>query len=179
MRSHSIRPIFYLLAALLLCSDSQILGEEFNILLEEISFVYDGRENSEIDLVINAGDTVRWTWATGFHNVVVTDGNSDNVFHDHGHNEHSDQTHDDDSPVFISSGDPTNVAGTAFDVTFDKPGVYFYHCHPHESVGMISSITVVPEPRFSPQALIGCVYFVTVATWRRRVRLLGSATRSN
>jgi len=92
------------------------------------------------NITIEIGDTVRWTWQTlpgEFHNVVSGSGTP--PVHD-GH---------------FRSGDPTDVPGTTFEVTFNDdflvmhtvPGnVYEYYCEVHWGSGMIGSITVVPHP---------------------------------
>lgn len=121
-------------------------GETFEVTLEGLSFWYAGMANMEIDLAIDPGDTIRWSWVEGFHNVV------------------SGFPEDPDTGELFFSGEPTGEAGTIFEFTFIEPGVYGYHCHPHEGVGMVSSITVVPEP--STLALLGVV---ACACLRRRV----------
>ncbi len=83
------------------------------------------------DLTIQLGDTVRWTWAGGFHNVESgVSGAHDGNFR---------------------SGNPTSANGTIFEFTFDQafldanpmPGnVYPYYCVVHEGVGMIASLTI-------------------------------------
>ncbi|MCH7703148.1 MAG: PEP-CTERM sorting domain-containing protein [Planctomycetes bacterium] len=77
---------------------------------------------------IEPGDAIRWLWVEGFHNVV------------------SGLPESGDAGELFFSGPPTAVPGTTFEFTFNEPGVYGYHCHPHEELGMVSSITVVPEP---------------------------------
>ncbi|MCP4589957.1 MAG: IPTL-CTERM sorting domain-containing protein [bacterium] len=86
-------------------------------------------------LTVDEGDTVKWTWAGGFHDVEsgvggAYDGNFD-------------------------SGSPTSVGGTTFEVTFDAaflsanamPGnVYPYYCSVHFGSGMDGTITVTPNP---------------------------------
>ncbi len=83
------------------------------------------------DVSIEVGDTVRWTWVSGFHNVEsgvngVHDGN-------------------------FFSGAPTSVPGTTYEVTFDSDflaahpmpdNVYPYYCVVHEAFGMIGSVAV-------------------------------------
>ena len=103
-------------------------GETFVVSLDGPSFVYDGMTDMDIDLTIGLGDTVRWEWVSGFHNVVsgfpgeVGEG------------------------LLFDSGDPTSGVGTSFEFTFDESGLYGYHCEVHESIGMISQVRVVPTP---------------------------------
>ncbi len=107
---------------------SEVRAETYEVALDGISFWYDGQENMDIELLILPGDTVRWLWVSGFHNVVSGfpgGGNEGDLFF---------------------SGSPTGVLGTTFEFTFLEPGVYGYHCHPHEAFGMISFVTVTPEP---------------------------------
>ncbi|MEE9212071.1 MAG: plastocyanin/azurin family copper-binding protein [Phycisphaeraceae bacterium] len=81
-------------------------------------------------LVIDVGDTVRWIWDGGGHNVVSgSPGVPDGAFY---------------------SGLPA-PAGTIFEVVFDQAfldanpvpgGLYDYYCEPHADFGMIGSIDV-------------------------------------
>ena len=104
-------------------------GETFVVELDGPSFVYDGMLDMDIDLNITVGDTVRWEWVSGFHNVV-------NGF-----------PGDPDEGTLFNSGPPTSDAGTFFEYTFDDEGVFGYHCEVHETIGMISFVTVaVPAP---------------------------------
>jgi plastocyanin len=87
------------------------------------------------DLVIEVGDTVRWTWIGGFHNVE----SGVNAVHD----------------GIFRSGDPTSDVGTVFEVTFDEQflldnpvsdDVYDYYCIVHVGLDMVGSIEVVTCP---------------------------------
>jgi len=98
----------------------------YDIELDGIQFVYDGVSNRNIDLTIQLGDTVRWTWVSGLHNVT------------------SGEEHGTGGSLF-SSGMPTDEVGTIFEYTFNDLGMFPY-CGPHEVVGMVSAVTVVPEP---------------------------------
>ena len=83
------------------------------------------------DLTIEVGDTVRWTWANGLHNIEsgvggVFDGN-------------------------FTSGAPVTLAGFTYEFTFDQafltakpmPGnAYPYYCIVHEAFGQVGTITV-------------------------------------
>ncbi|MHC5111360.1 MAG: cupredoxin domain-containing protein [Planctomycetota bacterium] len=87
------------------------------------------------DITITEGDTIRWTWNGGNHDVESgVGGNPDGNF---------------------DSGAPTDVNGTEFQLTFDQafldanpmPGdVYPYYCSIHVGVGMTGSVTVEPGP---------------------------------
>ncbi len=99
-------------------------AETYEVTLEGFSYGYDGMQNMDIELAIEPGDTIRWLWVEGFHNVV-------SGFPESG-----------DAGELFFSGPPTAVPGITFEFTFNEPGVYGYHCHPHEALGMISSITV-------------------------------------
>ena len=87
------------------------------------------------DITILAGDTVRWTWQGGFHNVESgVGGVHDGAFR---------------------SGDPTSATGITYEVTFDaaflaanpKPDdVYPYYCAIHVGGGMVGSVTVIACP---------------------------------
>lgn len=103
-------------------------AEVFEVTLQGFWFSYDGQQNMDIELTISPGDTVRWLWVEGFHNVVSGfpgDGNEGELF---------------------LSGPPTDEPGTSFEFTFLEPGVFGYHCHPHGDFGMISFVTVIPAP---------------------------------
>lgn len=130
-----------LLVAAVALTGGAASGETYNVTLEGPNFVYDGQTNMNIDLTIQAGDTVLWTWVSGFHNVVSgTEGEPD-------------------EGVLFSSGDPTGAAGTTFEFTFNDVGLYDYHCEVHAGVGMVSQVRVVPTPAsaalLAPGALLG------------------------
>lgn len=113
---------------ILLCTSSGAQADVFEVTLEGLWYSYDGQQNMDIDLTINTGDTVRWLWVEGFHNVVSgfpEDGNPGEIF---------------------SSGPPVDDPGLIFEFTFLESGVFGYHCHPHEEFGMISYVTVIPTP---------------------------------
>lgn len=113
----------------------------WDVSLSGMNFVFDGQNNTDISLIINTGDTVRWTWLSGFHNVVSGDPGAP------------------DAGDLFSSGSPTGTAGTTFEHTFLNLGEFTYHCEIHGSGGMISSVTVVPAPTTAavvlPLALAG------------------------
>jgi plastocyanin len=72
---------------------------------------------------VKVGQTVRWTWAGGTHNVVsgpdcnTEDGN-------------------------FKSGAP--VGGGTFDKKFEKAGTFPYYCEPHCAMGMKGEVVVEP-----------------------------------
>lgn len=103
-------------------------GDTYNITLDGMDFVYNGQTNMDIELILNVGDTVEWTWVSGFHNVA-------SGFPGGG-----------DEGVLFRSGDPTDTAGTTFSYTFMDVGTVGYFCEIHESMGMVSQVTVVPTP---------------------------------
>lgn len=90
-----------------------------------------GLDFAPADLTIALGDTVRWTWQGGSHNVEsgvggVHDGN-------------------------FTSGAPTPAVGTVYEVIFDDEflkshpmpdDVYPYYCINHFGLGMVGQITV-------------------------------------
>ena len=114
--------------AVALCAGVAAGGDVYNIELDGPDFVYNGQTNMDIDLAINTGDTVVWTWVSGFHNVVWG------------------MPGDGDAGALFDSGDPTGTAGTTLEFTFNDVGVYSYHCEVHAGVGMMSQIRVVPAP---------------------------------
>jgi plastocyanin len=80
------------------------------------------------NLVINAGDTVTFTNAGGFHNV-ASDPGAVTEFHC--------STACGDSPA----GDPSGAAWVQV-ISFPTPGTVGYHCDAHQGSGMVGSITV-------------------------------------
>ena len=99
------------------------LADEFVVTLESHGFVYDGNVNLDIDLTIRPGDSVRWVWVSGIHNVVSGD---------HG---------DPDEGMEFNSGDPVGPP-EEFVHTFENPGDFRYHCDVHIPFGMISEVKV-------------------------------------
>ncbi len=99
------------------CAACPVRAETFEVTLEGISFFYDGLANMDIELFLEPGDTVRWLWVEGFHNVV------------------SGFPGEDYAGDLFFSGPPTGAPGTIFELTFRDPGIYGYHCHPHEESG--------------------------------------------
>ena len=82
-----------------------------------------------VDPTINVGDTIQWTWDTGFHSTTAAAGQAETW----------------DSGVV--------GPGSTFDHIFNSVGTFNYYCIPHGSDlgggnvgGMSGSITVVPEP---------------------------------
>ena len=81
-------------------------------------------------ITIDAGDSIRWIWAGGLHNVESGTGTFDGRF---------------------TSGSPTDVVGTQFEQTFDaaflaaNPAAgnsYPYYCVVHFGFGMTGTVTV-------------------------------------
>lgn len=81
------------------------------------------------NVTINVGDTIRWVWATGNHNVVSgTGGTADNKFCSP-----NNQT---------CATTPVSAAGATYSFTFTTKGSYPYFCRPHVGAGMVGTITV-------------------------------------
>lgn len=80
---------------------------------------------------IRVGDTVKWTWASGGHNVVSgTSGVADDKFC---------------SPADTACATaPTSLAGTVYTHTFTSAGTFDYFCKPHATFGMTGKIIVGP-----------------------------------
>ena len=85
---------------------------------------------------IRVGDSVRWVWLDGIHN--VESGTVEGFLGVHDGN--------------FRSGDPTGVAGTTFTLAFtsqflaNRPmsgNVYPYYCAIHGSLGMVATISVL------------------------------------
>jgi len=137
-QSHKAVGLLALVSIMVLpCGLSEAQADIYDVTLEGFWFQYNGQQNMDIDLTIEPGDTVRWTWIEGFHNVVSGfpgGGNEGELFF---------------------SGPPTDVPGTTFQFTFLDPGVFGFHCHPHEEFGMVSFVTVVPAPGAMGLFLVG------------------------
>ena len=115
------RTLTCLCAGVVTCAAAH--GDVFEVTLEAIEFIHEGRANMEIELTIRTGDTVRWIWAEGYHNVVSgvqgEPGAGDEFF----------------------SGDP-EFPPRQFEHTFMDAGVFEYFCDVHAFIGMTSFVTV-------------------------------------
>lgn len=78
---------------------------------------------------INVGDTIKWVWGSGGHNVVSgTGGTADNKFC---------------SPANANCATAAVSAnGFSYSFTFTTKGSYPYFCKPHVNAGMTGTITV-------------------------------------
>lgn len=117
------------LAAFLACGCSAVMAELVNMRVYNFDFSATP-SGPPVDPVINVGDTVRWTWMGGFHDVTSVAG---------------------DSETFAS--DTMFVVGSTFEHTFTQPGVHWYYCSVHgfdngngTSGGMSGTITVLSPP---------------------------------
>ena len=115
------RTLTFLCATVVTCAAAH--GDVFEVTLEGIDFVREGRVNMEIELTIRPGDTVRWIWVSGLHNVVS------GVQGEPGAGEE------------FFSGDPEEPP-REFEHTFMDTGVFDYFCEVHAPFGMISFVTV-------------------------------------
>jgi len=80
-------------------------------------------------LTINAGDTVRWVWASSGHNVVSGAAcTPDDLF-----------CSPDDTSCATAD---TLPSGTTYEHVFGAPGTFPYFCSPHCEFGMAGTITV-------------------------------------
>lgn len=81
----------------------------------------EGDRFTPASITIKVGQTVRWTWAGGAHNVVSGPdcGTEDGAF---------------------KSGSP--VAGGTFDHKFEAAGTFPYYCTPHCQMGMTGEVIV-------------------------------------
>lgn len=99
-----------------------------------------------IDPIINVGDTIRWQWIGGTHDVISIP---------------------DQAEMFAS---PLRSSGFTFSHTFNTPGTYQYYCSLHGgfipgfAYGMAGRVIVVPTPAAAGVMLLGGV----VAMRRRR-----------
>ena len=107
----------------ILGASATALADEYVVELAGTSFRYNGQTNQNIDLTIAPGDSVRWVWVSGLHNVVS--GN-------HG---------DPDEGDLFRSGDPVGPP-MEFTHVFTDPGDFPYHCELHFGFGMVSTVKV-------------------------------------
>ena len=108
---------FILSAALLIASAAE--AANFEIEAEDIFFSIDF-------LTIRVGDSVTWTNAGGFHNVVADDGSFRCAVGCDGEG---------------GDGD-ASTASWSFTRTFEEAGTIDYHCEPHFDDGMLGTIVV-------------------------------------
>jgi pseudoazurin len=109
----------YLISFLLLCFTANALAADITVEMlnkrksDNASMVY-----SEDISRINVGDTITWVPTTKGHNV-----------------------------HFLAGPDGWDIPKKSkfnkeVSITFDTPGIYFYQCTPHKSMGMIALIVV-------------------------------------
>lgn len=117
-----------LAAALAALTAASATAETFQVELDGKAFTFGGQSNMDIELTINMGDSIEWIWVSGLHNVV------------------SGFPGEPGEGELFESGDPTDIPGTTFLFTFNEAGTFGYHCEVPEDLGMVSSVTVLPEP---------------------------------
>ncbi len=84
--------------------------------------VVEGHVFDPPEVHVKVGQTVRWVWVSGSHNVVSgTSCTPDGKF---------------------TSGSSELGPGSQFDHAFDAPGTFPYYCDPHCGVGMIGKVVV-------------------------------------
>lgn len=85
------------------------------------NFEFEDQETDSPVTTIEAGQTVKWVWQSGCHSVT-----------------HSVRGEEATPSAFDSGVQCTAFEGgqpvTTFEVTFEEPGVYEYHCQPHVSM---------------------------------------------
>ncbi len=75
------------------------------------------------NIIVLAGDTVRWEWTSGSHTVTNGTGFLD--------------------PQAGTLFDTTiNAGNPVFEYTFNDPGIFDYFCRPHEQFGMTGRVLV-------------------------------------
>jgi len=122
---------------IILDKQGRVVPENTPSATSQISDVTVGPNNtltfSPNTITIPAGDTVRWTWGTGFHS--VTSGNPcipDNQFC---------------SPNDMNCGARTlSGPGTVYQHLFIQPGAYSYFCAAHCEYGMTGMVNVCAPP---------------------------------
>jgi plastocyanin len=90
------------------------------------------------EITVDAGETVTWINDSEESHTVTAfdDGIPEGAeYFDNGGAEDEDEARD-------AVGDNLMQPGDTFEVTFDEPGTYRYLCIPHESHGMVGTVTV-------------------------------------
>lgn len=113
MKAHSASLVFAVTFAA--CTQTTDAGEEPGPTVDVTNTAFQPSE-----VTIKVGDTVKWRWVSGVHNVASgTNCTDDGKFR---------------------SGDP--VSGATFDHKFDAPGTYEYFCEAHCAMGMTGKVIV-------------------------------------
>ena len=87
-----------------------------------------GATFSPKSVTIKVGESVRWVWIGGNHNVVSGNGAPDNKFC---------------NPNNMSGANaPVVGAGTTYEFKFTQAGSFPYYCVPHFGAGMTGTVTV-------------------------------------
>ena len=153
-----MKTIYGALAVMLVC-----VGVAQGAFAADASIGVSGLTFTPADVTINAGDTVFWSDLAANHNVAQSASPASDVWDGAG----------------FRSGAPSEFS--TFQYTFNTPGIYYYLCEPHATVGMKGSVTVLPVglPAADPvglaivaAALIGAAIVVL----RRRPRGAGCAS---
>jgi plastocyanin len=88
------------------------------------------------DLTVEVGDTVRWGFASGSHNLSCRPGDDDGVALPDGAEPFGTYGPDQDPDVtYVSRGE-------TYERTFDVAGTYTYVCIPHADAGMVGTVHV-------------------------------------
>jgi plastocyanin len=101
-------------AACFLGFGGALVGFQTSALGANHSVVVSGLSFSPPTLSINQGESVTWSGLAGFHTTTSDD----------------------------SLWDSSGGSGDSFQFVFDTTGTYNYHCIPHQSFGMVGTITV-------------------------------------
>jgi plastocyanin len=92
--------------------------------VENFRFDADDTNGTQVDMVmINVGDTVRWTWRAGVHTITSGEGSSA----------------PDAGALF---DEPSDASNQTFSFTFNEAGTFPYFCRFHEAVNMRGVIVV-------------------------------------
>jgi len=119
-----------LVAAILLCQPlSSVWAASHTVLVGQNNLGQSALAFNPSSLTINAGDTVTFTNAGGFHNVDSTSGPT--TFK---------------CSVNCTTNNTPNSSAWSQTVTFPTPGTVTYQCDQHAGSGMVGSITVNALP---------------------------------
>jgi plastocyanin len=88
------------------------------------------------ELTVTVGETVRWGFASGEHNLSCRPGDADAVVLPDGAEPFASYGPEQDPEVTLVS------RGETYEHTFEVPGQYTYVCIPHADAGMVGTIRV-------------------------------------
>jgi len=114
----------------------------FDLFVVNFAFTDNVQSPFSVDLTINPGDTVRWSWINSGHSVTSVAGIAES----------------------FNSG--IRSSGAVFSHTFTNTGAFAYYCQPHgadngdgTALGMSANVVVVPAPAAGLAMAMGALAF--------------------